>query len=134
MVMKGSCLCGAVTYEVDTSIEKVVHCHCQTCRKAQGSLFSSNAFIPREHFRWTAGEEKLSAFESSPGKRRYFCSVCGSHLVAMREGQPNVILRVPTLDGHPSPSSFAHIWTSHDLLWMECGDDVPKYPEFIPGD
>ncbi|MCK9396122.1 MAG: GFA family protein [Methylobacter sp.] len=32
----------------------------------------------REHFRWLKGEEKLSSFESSPGKQRYFCSMCGS--------------------------------------------------------
>lgn len=36
----------------------------------------------REHFRWLKGEEKLSSFESSPGKSRYFCSGCGSHLTA----------------------------------------------------
>jgi len=52
----------------------------------------------REHFRWLKGEEKLSAFESSPGKLRYFCSVCGSHLVAERVSQPHVIVRVATLD------------------------------------
>jgi len=132
--MKGSCLCGAVQYEIDDQIEKIIHCHCQTCRKAQGALFSSNAFIPRDQFRWIAGEEKLSAFESSPGKKRYFCSVCGTHLLAMREGQPNVILRVATLDDQTAPSTFAHIWMSHDLPWMKCGDDIPKYLEFIPID
>lgn len=132
--MKGSCLCGSVVYEIDAPIEKVAHCHCQTCRKAQGTVLVPTAGVSRESFRWVSGEEKLSAFESSPGKKRYFCSVCGSHLVAMREGQSNVILRVATLDDQPAPSAFAHIWTSHDLPWMEYGDDLPKYPEFVPVD
>jgi len=131
---RGSCLCGAIAYEIDCEAGRIVHCHCQTCRKAQGALFSSNAFIPREKFRWLHGQELLSFYESSPGKNRYFCSRCGSHLVAIREGQPNVIVRVATLDDDPKPSSFAHAWTSHDLPWMECGDDIPKYPESAPVD
>jgi len=131
-MMRGSCLCGAIAYEINQPAERIVHCHCRTCQKAQGAAFSSNAFISREHFRWIHGQELLSFYESSPGKSRYFCSVCGSHLVAMRDGQPNVIVRVASLDGDPKPESFAHIWTSHDLPWLSFGDDVPSFPEFPP--
>ncbi|HKI62144.1 MAG TPA: GFA family protein [Mariprofundaceae bacterium] len=130
--MRGSCLCGAIAYEIDQPAGRIVHCHCQTCRKAQGTAFSSNAFIPREHFRWIHGQELLSFYESSKGKSRYFCSACGSHLVAMRAEQPNVIVRVATLDDDPQPTSFAHAWTSHDLPWLDFSDDVPAYPEFPP--
>jgi len=131
--MRGSCLCGAIAYEIDGPVGEIRHCHCQTCRKAQGAAFSSNTFVPRDHFRWIHGQELLSFYESSPGKSRYFCSKCGSHLVAMRDGQPNVIVRVPTLDDVPQPTGYAHIWTSHDLPWLDFSDDVPKYPEFAPG-
>lgn len=41
-----------------------------------------------ENFTWISGEEKLSAYESSPGKKRYFCSNCGSQLLAIKEGAP----------------------------------------------
>lgn len=130
--MRGSCLCGAIAYEIDAPAERIVHCHCQTCRKAQSAAFSSNTFIPREHFRWIHGQELLSFYESSPGKSRYFCSVCGSHLVAMRENQPHVIVRVATLDEDPNVSEFAHIWTSHDLPWLDYRAELPSYPEFAP--
>ena len=53
----------------------------------------------REHFRWIKGQEKLASYESSPGKLRHFCSVCGSHLVAERPAQPHVIVRVAHLVG-----------------------------------
>jgi len=125
-------LCGAIAYEIDQPVGRIVHCHCQTCRKAQGAAFSSNAFVPREHFRWIHGQELLSFYESSAGKSRYFCSRCGSHLVAMRIDKPNVIVRVATLDDDPKPTSFAHIWTSHDLPWLDFSDVVPAYPEFAP--
>ncbi|WP_333876044.1 GFA family protein [Methylobacter sp.] len=80
--MKGSCLCKAIEYEIDSIDMPVVHCHCRTCQKAHAASFATTAGVMSEHFRWLKGEEKLSSFESSPGKLRYFCSLCGSHLVA----------------------------------------------------
>lgn len=126
--MKGSCLCKAIIYEIDCLDGPILHCHCTTCRKAHAAAFASTAGIKQEHFRWLQGEERLSSFESSPGKRRYFCSVCGSHLVASRETQAHVILRVATLDEDPQASSQAHIWKSQDASWLKYDETVPSYP------
>jgi len=130
--MKGSCLCGAVAYEIDQLDGPVRHCHCRTCQKAQGAAFAPTARVNREHFRWLKGEDKLSAFASSPGKLRRFCSICGSHLLAEWLDQPQVIVRVVTLDEDPQPTGFAHIWTAHDLPWLDFGENVPAFPEFPP--
>lgn len=132
--MKGSCLCGVVVYEVDCLDMPIGHCHCVTCRKAHAAAFTSTAGVKREHFRWLKGEEKLSFYESSLGKRRYFCSVCGSHLVAERASQAHVILRVATLDEDPHAQPVAHIWVSHDVPWLEYGENVPSYSCFPPPD
>jgi hypothetical protein len=99
--MKGSCLCKTIEYEIDSIDMPIAHCHCRTCQKAHAAPFASTAGIMREYFRWLKGEHKLSSFESSPGKLRYFCSLCGSHLVAERVNQPHVIVRVATLDEDP---------------------------------
>jgi hypothetical protein len=131
--MKGSCLCGAIEYEVDQLDTPIGHCHCRTCRKAHAAAFVSTAGVMREHFRWLKGQEKLTGFESSPGKVRYFCSVCGSHLVAERPVQPHVILRVATLDEDPSIHPSVHIWCSHDVSWLQDGNDVSFYQEWQPG-
>ena len=133
--MKGSCLCGAVVYEVDRLDMPILHCHCATCRKAHVAPFAPTAGVDKEHFRWLEGEERLSFYESSPGKRRYFCSVCGSHLVASRASQAHVVLRVATLDDDPRVGDpLAHIWTSHDVAWLEYGQPVPSYPSLPPSD
>ena len=87
MSLRGSCLCKAVCYEVDQLDMPIGHCHCVTCRKAHAAAFASTAGVMRDQFRWTAGEEKLSAYESSPGKLRRFCSVCGTQLIAERPTQ-----------------------------------------------
>lgn len=131
--MKGSCLCGAVEYEIDQLDMPIAHCHCRTCRKAHAAMFASTAGVRREHFRWLKGEEKRTAFESSPGKLRHFCSVCGSQLVAERSAQAHVIVRVATLDEDPGAKPAAHIWRSHDVAWLQDGKDVPSYQEWPPG-
>lgn len=131
--MKGSCLCSAIEYEVDQLDMPIGHCHCRICRKAHAAAFVSTAGVMRKHFRWLKGQEKLTGFESSPGKIRYFCSVCGSHLVAERPVQSHVILRVATLDEDPGIQPAVHIWCSHDVSWLQDGDDVPFYQEWQPG-
>lgn len=129
--MKGSCLCGAVEYEIDSIDLPIAHCHCRTCRKAHGALACSSAGVKRVNFRWLNGQDKLSSFESSPGKLRHFCSVCGSHLVAERSSQPHVIVRVATLDEDPGVIPESHIWVSHDVPWLRY-EGVPAYLEWQP--
>jgi len=129
--MKGSCLCRAIEYEVDSLDMPIIFCHCKTCQKAHAAPFAPTAGVLREHFRWLRGKDKLSSFESSPGKIRHFCSVCGTQLVAERPAQPHVILRVATLDDDPEVKPEAHIWTSHDVEWLE-DEGIPSYEEWQP--
>lgn len=131
--MKGSCLCGALEYEVEQLDMPIAHCHCRTCRKAHAAAFASTAGVKREHFHWLKGKDKLSSFESSPGKLRYFCSVCGSHVLAERPAHPHVIVRVATLDEDPGSKPAMHIWCSHDIPWLQDGENVPFYQEWQPG-
>ncbi|CAE6909302.1 ADP-ribosyl-[dinitrogen reductase] hydrolase [Pseudomonas marincola] len=130
--MKGSCLCGAIEYQIDSLDKPIGHCHCRTCRKAHSAAFATTAGVLREHFRWLKGEDKLASFESSPGKLRRFCSVCGSHLVAERDQQPHVIVRVATLDEDPGVQPQHHIWTEYDVPWLEY-NGLPAYDQWQPG-
>ena len=130
--MKGSCACGAVGYEVDRIDLPVSHCHCQSCRKTHAAAFVTTAGVLREHFHWTRGQEKLSNYESSPGKLRRFCSLCGCHLVAERDGAAAVIVRVATLEEDPGDRPQYHIWAEHDVPWLE-HEDLAVYPQWQPG-
>src|SRR4051794_12623836 len=127
--MKGSCLCGTVRYEATRLAGPIVHCHCQTCRKAHSAAFTSTARADRSEFRWTAGEDALGSFESTPGKLPHFCTRCGTHLVAEWVTQPQVILRVASLDDDPGTRPSAHIWTSHEVPWLDHGAGIPSFPE-----
>lgn len=131
MALKGSCLCGKVTYEVDQLDMPIGHCHCTTCRKAHASPYTTTAGVLRSHFRITGGETMLRAHESSPGKLRTFCSGCGTHVFAERPVQPHIILRVATLDEDPGQRPEFHIWVSHRAAWLD--PDCPSFPEWQPG-
>jgi hypothetical protein len=126
--LEGSCLCGAIRYAT-RELGPIGHCHCETCRKAHSAAFSSVARTARANFRWIQGEEALSCFESSPGKRRFFCSRCGSHLAAGWEDEDELILRLGCLDTDPDSMAKAHVWTADKASWFEIADDLPQVPE-----
>ncbi len=130
--MTGSCLCGMVAYAVQAAPGPIVHCHCQTCRKAHGSAFSSVMRVPRDAFRWVRGQDQLSSFESSPGKVRHFCRGCGSQILAERPAQSDVLLRLGCLDTAITGQPLAHIWRSHAASWYDPRLPVPEWPEGTP--
>lgn len=130
--MKGSCACGAIGYEIDCIDMPVSHCHCHSCRKTHAAAFVTTAGVLHEHFRWTKGQEHLSSYESSPGKWRRFCSLCGSHLVAERTAASAVIVRIATLDEDPGVRAHYHIWVEHDAPWLN-HEHLAMHPQWQPG-
>jgi hypothetical protein len=131
-MLTGNCLCGSVAYEADSAPGTIVHCHCRTCRKTHGSAFSTVTSVPRANFRWIRGEELLKGFESSPGKTRYFCSQCGSHIVAARKGKNSILLRMGCLDTPITERPQMHIWRSDAAPWFDPNDQLPEWPEGTP--
>jgi hypothetical protein len=128
-MITGSCLCGSVCYQISSAIGDIIHCHCETCRKAHGAAFSSVAAAPDECFSVT-GTEHLSFYESSIGKRRYFCSQCGSQIYSKREGAKHIVLRLGTLDSDPEAQESKHIWVSQKAVWYTIGGQLPEHEHF----
>ena len=131
--MRGSCLCGGITYEVSQLDTPISHCSCQTCRKAHAAAFNTAAGVKHSNFRWVRGQELLKSFESSKGKLRFFCSNCGTHLIAQRTEQEHVVLRVATLDESPQQMPEFHIFKSHEVSWLDYAAEIPAYSEWQPG-
>lgn len=128
--MRGSCHCGAVAYEVTPFDMRIGHC---SCRKVHAAPFAATARVPRENFRFVSGEEKLNAYESSPGKLRRFCAGCGSQVLAERPVDDYVILRVATLDDDPGARPLIHIWRSHEVPWCAYEGEIKDFAEWPPG-
>lgn len=128
----GSCLCGEVQYEVGCDPQPMGHCHCHTCRKAHSAAFSTVMAIPKDAFQWVQGEPALSFYESSPGKRRYFCSHCGSQLIAQRDTTDYVLIRVGSIDTEIDERPKVHFWCSDGASWYDPNEKLPTLPEGVP--
>src|SRR5690348_16624591 len=72
----GSCLCGAVTFEIKGELKAPDACHCSQCRKQSGHYWASTN-VPRNALA-LKGADKLTWYQSSEKVRRGFCSVCGA--------------------------------------------------------
>jgi len=107
---KGSCLCGAVAFELASEPRAVTHCHCRMCQKQHGAAFATYASVPRADLRYTAGEHLLTAYNSSGSVVRRFCSVCGASIEWSGSAQhPGwVSVAVAALDTPFSPKRTKH--------------------------
>lgn len=75
---QGSCLCGAITFEVAEDLPPAEACHCTRCRKWSGHVGVS-VEVPRTALT-IRGNEHLKWFHSSDKARRGFCDNCGTSL------------------------------------------------------
>ena len=126
----GQCLCGAFRFTVSGPLENVRLCHCNLCRRANGSAFSANCRVPAERFAVVCDEGTLRHFESSPGARRYFCGTCGSPVFARVDGDPgHVRVRLGTLDREAAVEIVAHVWVGSKASWDSIADDLPCHPQ-----
>lgn len=130
--LKGSCFCNAVTYEAAGLSTPIGYCHCETCRKTHSAPFVPTAITPFDGFKWTKGSDVVASIESSPGKLRYFCPKCGTHLMAEVTAEERRILRVASLDSEIPVVPVVHIWTSEKADYFDFEDGLPKVPESVP--
>ena len=132
-MLRGSCFCGAVRYEIHGKLLMFANCHCPDCRKFTGSTFSAIVVTEADGFKIHSGEGNLVPFESSPGKKRHFCKTCGCHIFSLASHRPSMVfVRAGSLDDDPGIKPAQHFWTSHKAPWHEILDDAIQHPEGIP--
>ena len=124
MALRGSCLCGAVQFELTGEFEPRSFCHCTTCKRLSGGVGTANGRVRSDSVRITAGAEELRTYQPEEGTAKTFCSVCGSNLFG--GGWPETefaSVRLPAIDtpfeGRPSQ----HIFTRSVAPWETLPDD-----------
>ncbi|MBL4928313.1 GFA family protein [Fuscibacter oryzae] len=120
----GRCLCGAVTYHCTEPPLWQGHCHCESCRRATASPFTS--YFGVADGAWAFTGLPPAEYESSPGAIRQFCPRCGtqiSYRSARFPGERHFF--AATLD---LPEAFAptrHYFWSERLPWLHLSDGLP---------
>jgi len=104
----GSCLCGAVQYEVHGPLRNVIACHCEQCRKQTGTYMSATA-AKDEDLKVTEARG-LKWYRSSDTARRGFCGECGSVLFWKGDGRDYTAIAAGSVNGATGLTLDGHIF------------------------
>ena len=124
---RGSCLCGAVSFEVADELRPPDACHCSQCRRVSGHYWASTN-VRREALA-LSGEENVTWFRSSESVRRGFCSTCGSALFWDPLGKPVIAVAMGAFDAPTRTRLELHIFVAHKGDYYDIADGLPQNPQ-----
>ena len=126
--LHGSCLCGAVTFDVRDP-QVLVECHCTRCRKWTGCASTPAVVVAAEGLVLTGGEELLGRYVQEGFSPRHFCTRCGTSLYS--GGGDPLYVNAGAVD-EPGLDVACHIQVADKAPWHEIGGGAPQHAA-MPG-
>jgi len=121
---KGTCLCGAVSFEIDGNLPGPDACHCMQCRKTSGHYWASTD-VARSSLT-IHGAENVTWFRSSEKVRRGFCSTCGSSLFWDPIFKDKIGVAMGAFDGPTHTRLAIHIFVANKGDYYDIADGLPQ--------
>ncbi|MCO4842706.1 MAG: GFA family protein [Yoonia sp.] len=121
--LSGHCLCGASGFVLIGAHNWVGHCHCESCRRATSSPFTT--WIGQENGTWELIGNDIRTYDSSTGRQRGFCAVCGSQMFYKSDAYPNEVHFYAALLDDPltvTPTRQYH--AEERLSWVHLSDGL----------
>ena len=126
-MIKGGCLCGAVSFEVQGPLHSARYCHCMNCRKFSGTAYAAWGLTETRQLAVTPSAPKVTKFNSGGGLR-VFCSACGSPLWYEPAGRPQFRgIPLGAIDEGDVAKPGMHVWTKSKATWGTISDDLPQF-------
>ncbi|HTO68927.1 MAG TPA: GFA family protein [Myxococcota bacterium] len=119
--LRGSCLCGAVQFEIEPPIASFVYCYCSRCRKSTGTGRAANLRVAPGQLRWLAGEARVRRFDL-PSARSFataVCERCGSPLPHATRSGREMIVPAGALDSALASPPTEHCEWESRARWVE---------------
>jgi hypothetical protein len=129
--IKGSCLCGQVTYHSDANPAVQIMCHCPDCQKQTGTAFSVNVLVPTASIVFKGESRKQYVVTGDSGKPvvRNFCGNCGSPLSTEMEGFGNLAaVKAATLEDDSWVKPEIQIWTDSAKHYGTPNTELKHWP------
>jgi hypothetical protein len=123
-IHKGSCLCGAVRFEVDGDLPGPDACHCTKCRKFSGH-YGAGTDVPRECVTIEGGDN-VTWYSSSEKVRRGFCKTCGASLFFDPIYRDWIGLSMGAFDGPTDTRLAIHIFVADKGDYYDITDGLPQ--------
>lgn len=126
-MIKGSCLCGTVKFEISGEPSSLSYCHCSRCRKAAG-IFSAVLIGKADDLKMLSGEDEVGRYAHGSDAKfeRCFCKKCGTSLGDLAIGDMYVVA-ASALDDDPKIKPSLHIHTASKPQWYDIDDDLQKF-------
>jgi hypothetical protein len=128
-MIRGSCLCGAVRFEVTGKTTDIGMCHCSKCRKVSGVASNANFMVGRDGLRWLAGEDGIKEFQLPSGWGVWRCAACGSPTPMLHPGGGAYWVPAGLLDTDPEVGVGGHIFVGSKAAWDEIGGSASQRME-----
>ncbi len=130
-MIKGSCCCGAVQFELADLPKLMGTCHCSRCRKVGMSVM---VFVTRDSFRLISGKDKITTYDAAPAYKydRTFCRICGTALGEIGSNEKTFPIAANCLDDEPGIRNGFHEFTSEKPAWIDICDDAPQFQKHPP--
>lgn len=132
----GSCLCGALRWEIEGPPALMRRCHCLRCRRARAHSHAANALVLEEKLHWKSGRDAARLYKLPEAKRfsQAFCGTCGGKVPWHIQALEAWVLPLGSLDGDPGGKPSEHIFVGSKAHWFEIHDDLPQLEEGRPLD
>ena len=123
-MLEGSCLCGAVRYEVSGTPTPPSVCHCSQCRKQSGHVWSSS-YVRDDEIAITG---PVTWFAASDNAKRGFCPTCGSFLFWKHHDEDTTSFSMGSVDPPTGLTLGRHIFTADKGDYYDITDGLPQKP------
>lgn len=130
MDIQGSCLCGALRFELRGPVTVMLHCHCSRCRKQHGAPFATFGIAD---IGWISGEDEVVSYAAAPGGPRRFCRHCGSPAPMAMSPEGLAVFPVGLLEGDPGMRPQGHMFAGSRASWYTIPDPLPQHERYPPG-
>ena len=126
---RGSCLCGAVAFALESPPLRALCCHCGRCRKARAAAHAANLLVAVDGLRFARGEDALASYKVLDAKffQQTFCAACGAKAPRVDRERGFAIVPMGALDDDPGIRPQGHIFVDSKAPWDEIHDDLPRY-------
>ncbi|MEL6169416.1 MAG: GFA family protein [Pseudomonadota bacterium] len=114
-VVRGGCLCGAVTVSARLRAPTILACHCTQCQRWTGG---GPLFTVRVSDLELSGGEHVGTYHASDWGERAFCKVCGTTLYWRRQKHDIAGIAVGLLHEQSQLTVAMEIYTDHRPDWL----------------
>ena len=130
--ISGSCYCGKIQFSLNGKPKIVVNCHCDDCKKRNGTVFSTYIAVAENDLQLSTGQDSLKRYEAANVGIKYFCPECGSPIYNQNFRLPGLNLLFYGALSHPTEyTPDFNVFCSTKAAWVDDIKSIQSFQESI---